>query len=76
MAYLFGRDYTKAELLRLVGDMSQLAAVRRAELTEGNQRGAGLIEVSNALRTEFLGAARTGARYRCRHLPGAVAVFP
>ena len=53
MAYLFGRDYTKAELLRLVGDMSQLAAVRRAELTEGNQRGAGLIEVSNASGLSF-----------------------
>ena len=53
MAYLFGRDYTKAELLRLVGDMSQLAAVRRAELTEGNERGAGLIEVSNASGLSF-----------------------
>ena len=53
MAHLFGRDYTKAELLRLVGDMSQLAAVRRAELTEGNERGAGLIEVSNASGLSF-----------------------
>jgi hypothetical protein len=53
MAHLFGRNYTKAELLRLVGDMSQLAAVRRAELTEGNERGAGLIEVSNASGLHF-----------------------
>ena len=53
MPHLFGRDYTRAELLRLVGDMSQLAAVRRAELTEGNERGAGLIEVSNASGLSF-----------------------
>ena len=53
MAHLFGSDYTRSELLRLVGDMSQLAAIRRAELTEGNERGAGLIEVTNASGLSF-----------------------
>lgn len=48
MAHLFGRTYGREELLDLVGDMSQVAGVRRAELIEGNERGAGLIEIANA----------------------------
>jgi len=48
MPNLFGRDYTRRELLDRVGDMSQLAGARRAELVEGNERGAGLIDVFNA----------------------------
>jgi hypothetical protein len=48
MPALFGRQYSKRELLDRVGDMSQLAGARRAELVEGNERGAGLIEVFNA----------------------------
>ncbi|MEE2709835.1 MAG: DUF4432 family protein [Gemmatimonadota bacterium] len=48
MTNLFGRDFTKRELLDLVGDISQVAAARRAELMEGNERGADLIEVFNA----------------------------
>ncbi|NJN82129.1 MAG: aldose 1-epimerase family protein [Caldilineaceae bacterium] len=48
MPHLFGRDFTKRELLDHVGDMSQVAGVRRAELTEGIEQGAGLIEVFNA----------------------------
>lgn len=48
MPRLFGQTYTKRELLDLVGDMSQVAHARKAELTEGNERGSGLIEVFNA----------------------------
>ena len=48
MPRLFGRNYDKKRLLDLVGDMSQLAGARRAELAEGNERGADLIEVFNA----------------------------
>ena len=48
MPQLFGREYTKKGLLDLVGDISQVAQVRRAELIEGNERGADLIEVFNA----------------------------
>lgn len=47
MPTLFGRTYTKQQLLALVGDMSQVAGVRRAELVEGNERGADLVEVFN-----------------------------
>ena len=48
MPELFGQTYSKRQLLDLVGDMSQLAGVRRAELVEGHERGADLIEVFNA----------------------------
>ena len=53
MAHLFGRTFTRGELLDLVGDMSQVAAVRRAELVEGNERGSGLIEITNASGLSF-----------------------
>lgn len=48
MARLFGNDYTRRELLDLVGDMSQVAHARYGELREGSDRGADLIEVFNA----------------------------
>ncbi|MBM3262030.1 MAG: aldose 1-epimerase family protein [candidate division Zixibacteria bacterium] len=48
MAHLFGHTYTRRELLDRVGDMSQVAHARKAELTEGNERGADLVEVFNA----------------------------
>jgi len=48
MPRLFGRNYTRKQLLDRVGDMSQLAGARRAELVEGSERGADLIEVFNA----------------------------
>jgi hypothetical protein len=48
MAHLFDKTYTRRELLDLIGDMSQVAHARKGELTEGNERGADLIEVFNA----------------------------
>lgn len=48
MPRLFGRNYTPQQVRDLVGDMSQVAGARRAELVEGNERGADLIEVFNA----------------------------
>ncbi|MBT3601657.1 MAG: DUF4432 family protein, partial [Candidatus Latescibacteria bacterium] len=53
MPRLFGRRYTKKQLVERVGDMSQLAGARRAELVEGHERGAGLIEVFNASGLNF-----------------------
>ncbi|HIG15947.1 MAG TPA: DUF4432 family protein [Candidatus Handelsmanbacteria bacterium] len=53
MAKLFGRNYTRRQVLDLVGDISQVAGIRRAELTEGNERGAGLVEISNASGLSF-----------------------
>ncbi len=48
MPRLFGRNLSREQLTDMVGDMSQLAGVRRAELVEGNERGSDLIEVFNA----------------------------
>lgn len=48
MPNLFGQRYSKRQLLDLVGDISQVAHARKAELVEGNERGADLIEVFNA----------------------------
>ena len=48
MTTLFGREYSRRELLDRVGDMSQLAGARKAELVEGMERGSDLIEVFNA----------------------------
>ena len=48
MTTLFGREYSRRELLDKVGDMSQLAGARKAELVEGIERGSDLIEVFNA----------------------------
>ncbi len=48
MPHLFGRHYSRQAIQTLTGDMSQLAHARRAELVEGNERGADLIEVFNA----------------------------
>ena len=53
MPKLFGRNYTKQQVTDLVGDMSQVAMARRAELVEGNERGADLIEVFNASGLSF-----------------------
>ncbi|MEM7032724.1 MAG: aldose 1-epimerase family protein [Chloroflexota bacterium] len=47
MPMLFGKTYSKRQLLDLVGDISQVAGLRRAELVEGNERGADLVEVFN-----------------------------
>jgi hypothetical protein len=39
MANLFGREWTRAELLAHVGDLSQVAGVRLIELSDGVERG-------------------------------------
>ncbi len=39
MAKLWGQTYTRQEILRRVGDMSQVASATPFELVDGNQRG-------------------------------------
>ena len=39
MARLFGKTYTRGQLLRRVGDLAQLGGTRLVELVDGNQRG-------------------------------------
>ncbi len=53
MVHLFGCQYSRRQLQELVGDMTQLAGVRVGELVEGNERGAGLIEVFNSSGLSF-----------------------
>lgn len=53
MPKLFGQQYSRRQLAAYTGDMSQLASVRRAELQEGHEAGAGLIEVFNASGLSF-----------------------
>ncbi len=53
MPRLFGRNYTRQQIQDLVGDMSQVAGIRRGELAEGTERGAGLMEVTNASGLQF-----------------------
>jgi len=36
---LFGRKWTKDEILRKVGDISQIGGIRLMELQEGNEKG-------------------------------------
>ncbi|MBX3051915.1 MAG: aldose 1-epimerase family protein [Caldilineaceae bacterium] len=48
MPTLFGQEYSKRALLDRVGDISQVAHTRRAEMIEGIERGADLIEVFDA----------------------------
>src|SRR5512136_2340248 len=39
MATIFGKTFTKPELLKRVGDISQLGGVKPVELVNGNERG-------------------------------------
>ena len=48
MIHLWGKTYTKTDLLRRVGDISQLAAAQPFELTDGNERGSRAVLLRNA----------------------------
>lgn len=45
MAFLYGRKFTKAELLKRVGDISQIAQARLCELADGSEKGVRAIDV-------------------------------
>jgi len=45
MARIFGREFTRSELLQRVGHISQLAGVRPMRLEDGSEEGVRLIEV-------------------------------
>lgn len=44
MVQLFGRDYTRNELMRRIGSVSQVGGVRQAELSEGRAKGVRVID--------------------------------
>ena len=45
MAKLFGREWTRRELARRVGRMSQLCGVRLGQLDDGSERGVRVADV-------------------------------
>ncbi len=53
MARLFGRDLTRKELLTRVGDMSQIAGIRLAELADGKERGVRIAEFKTGAGLNF-----------------------
>ena len=58
MARLYGRDWTKRELLERVGDVSQLGGARPITFAEGPEAGVAAVDV------------RTGSGFRFTVLPG------
>lgn len=57
MAELFGRKWTRQELIEHIGDLSQLGGIRNMTLNDGNENGVRAIEV------------RTGSGFRFTVLP-------
>jgi len=53
MATLFGKDYTRDELLRRVGDLSQVGGVKAIELTDGAARGLRAVEFQTGAGLHF-----------------------
>jgi hypothetical protein len=47
MAFLFGKKYTKEELMKYVGDVSQVADARYSEIRSGRGKGVSTIDVNN-----------------------------
>ncbi|GAH97970.1 unnamed protein product [marine sediment metagenome] len=45
MAQVFGKDYNKGELMRLIGDVSQVAGMKEYELLEGKGRGVKAVDI-------------------------------
>jgi len=53
MAMLFGREQSRGEILEHVGDVSQVAGLRRTELVEGRGKGVGLVECRTGSGLDF-----------------------
>lgn len=53
MIHLFGRDYTRQELLRYVGDISQIARIKPYRLTEGLEDGVFALDVTTGSGLSF-----------------------
>ncbi len=55
MANIFGRNLSKSEILKRVGDIEQLAQITSVELKEGNASGVRALDVRNGGGLHFLG---------------------
>lgn len=60
MAKIWGKEYTKTELLRRIGDISQIASAQAVELVDGNERGVRAVILRNAAGLELTVAAERG----------------
>ena len=58
MAKLYGKEFTRAELMRKIGDISQIAGVKSYQLNDGNQKGTEAVDF------------RTGTGFSFTVLPG------
>ena len=54
MANLWGKSYTRGELLRRMGDIRQVAQVEPYELVEGGERGVRAVRIHNAAGLELV----------------------
>ncbi len=57
MATLWNREYTKNELLQLVGDIGQIADVRKSVLADGNTAGVEVLDFTTGTGFAFTAAA-------------------
>ena len=53
VAKIYGREYTKRELMKRVGDISQLAGARRCTLESGKAKGVAAVEVKTGSGLNF-----------------------
>lgn len=53
MARIFGRNYTRGELMQRVGDLNQFAGVRLGELADGFERGVRTADIRTGTGFEF-----------------------
>ena len=60
MANIFGRNLSKSEILKRVGDIEQLAQITNVELKEGNASGVRALDVRNGGGLHFLVVADRG----------------
>ena len=60
MAKLFGKEYTRAELMQRVGDVFQVAGVRGVRLTDGSEEGVQAYEVKTGSGFNFTVLASRG----------------
>ena len=60
MIHLWGKSYTKNDLLRHVGDISQLASAQPFEMVDGNERGSRAVLLRNAAGLEAIVVTERG----------------
>src|SRR5579862_409557 len=70
MAYLYGRDYTRGELLERVGDISQVARAKPYRLAEGHEEGVLAVDVATGSGLEYTVLASRGLDISSAHYCG------